>query len=456
MYDGPMVDPASGSGGPAVLDAPRVNFISSARKTGWIVLKEVPKAVRDGSDLFPLLKAAAVEVFEIMDIVDNIEEVRDGFEQIAQDISRLLTIISQYGTEPHMTQSHKKNIKSKTKRSLLRRVFESRADVKEVESMFRGLAAMLNDFPRLLAQLQHVPDAGVDAQAGDECMQGTRVTLLDDLKVWSKYPAAPHIFWLDGLGTNRDDIKRIIPTLAVSLAYQCPAYKAALLRKLRERWDAGHDKVEIQMERLLRGPLYEAFGSAVPALVLVIDVLDECADVTATSRILMHLLQISSQMPIKFFITSRPEQHIRSQLERGDTRMRRLLRQALLEGHTNRVHTVTFSSDGTHIMSGSSDGTIRIWDAITGQTLLKPLHGHTAPVNSVAFSPDESGTSAWVRCRSNQFRVTHGALQMEPVSLRACKTRLLAYLVETVTMHLPLLLDPALHSLRTPPISFDT
>ncbi|EMD31474.1 hypothetical protein CERSUDRAFT_144986, partial [Gelatoporia subvermispora B] len=212
------------------------------------------------------------------------------------------------------------------------------------------------DMSRLLAQLQHVPDAGIDAQSGAECMQGTREALLGDLKAWSGDPAAPRIFWLDGMagtgksaiarslclilrragifggsffcsrGTNRDDIKRIIPTLAVSLAYQFPAYKRTLLEVLRKHPDAGHDKVETQVERLLRGPLREAFGDVLPILVLVIDALDECADQKATSTVLTHLLQVSPHMPIKFFVTSRPEQHIRAQFERGDLRIRRILR----------------------------------------------------------------------------------------------------------------------------------
>ncbi|KAJ7883605.1 WD40 repeat-like protein, partial [Mycena leptocephala] len=61
---------------------------------------------------------------------------------------------------------------------------------------------------------------------------------------------------------------------------------------------------------------------------------------------------------------------------------------APLTGHTNAVHSVAFSPDGTHITSGSSDKTVCIWDAETGAALGAPLAGHTDSVNSVAFSPD--------------------------------------------------------------------
>jgi WD40 repeat protein len=58
-----------------------------------------------------------------------------------------------------------------------------------------------------------------------------------------------------------------------------------------------------------------------------------------------------------------------------------------LEGHTGPVNSVAFSPDGKHIVSGSDDTTVRVWDAVAG-TGLHQLEGHTFSVNSVAFSPD--------------------------------------------------------------------
>jgi WD40 repeat protein len=59
-----------------------------------------------------------------------------------------------------------------------------------------------------------------------------------------------------------------------------------------------------------------------------------------------------------------------------------------LMGHTDYVWSVAYSLDGQHIISGSSDRTIRIWDAKTGAAVGKPLAGHTSWVESVAYSPD--------------------------------------------------------------------
>ena len=62
--------------------------------------------------------------------------------------------------------------------------------------------------------------------------------------------------------------------------------------------------------------------------------------------------------------------------------------QLVLQSHTSSVNSVAFSPDGRHIVSGSRDQTIRVWDAQTGGQVGNLLQGHTDSVNSVAFSPD--------------------------------------------------------------------
>ncbi|MDV8107530.1 hypothetical protein, partial [Rhodococcus sp. IEGM 69] len=59
-----------------------------------------------------------------------------------------------------------------------------------------------------------------------------------------------------------------------------------------------------------------------------------------------------------------------------------------LTGHQNPVTDVAFSPDGQRIASGSSDKTVRVWDATTGEPVGQPLTGHLDSVWGVAFSPD--------------------------------------------------------------------
>ena len=51
------------------------------------------------------------------------------------------------------------------------------------------------------------------------------------------------------------------------------------------------------------------------------------------------------------------------------------------------MNSAQFSPDGQQIVSGSHDGTVRIWDAVTGESV-QTLEGHTSYVNSAQFSPD--------------------------------------------------------------------
>ncbi|KAI1071381.1 hypothetical protein LB507_011693, partial [Fusarium sp. FIESC RH6] len=59
----------------------------------------------------------------------------------------------------------------------------------------------------------------------------------------------------------------------------------------------------------------------------------------------------------------------------------------ILEGHSSWVNSVVFSHDSKKVASGSSDKTIRIWDADTGECE-RVLEGYSSRVNSVVFSHD--------------------------------------------------------------------
>ena len=63
--------------------------------------------------------------------------------------------------------------------------------------------------------------------------------------------------------------------------------------------------------------------------------------------------------------------------------------EAELKGHSSWVNSVVFSPDGSHVVSGSKDNTMCIWNVATGESEAE-LKGHSYWVNSVAFSPDGS------------------------------------------------------------------
>jgi WD40 repeat protein len=59
----------------------------------------------------------------------------------------------------------------------------------------------------------------------------------------------------------------------------------------------------------------------------------------------------------------------------------------VLKGHPGFILSLDFSQDGARLASGETDGTARVWDPKTGQSLLE-FPGHGERVRQVRFSPD--------------------------------------------------------------------
>jgi WD40 repeat protein len=66
---------------------------------------------------------------------------------------------------------------------------------------------------------------------------------------------------------------------------------------------------------------------------------------------------------------------------RADTRL------DAFTGHGDRIQTCTISPDGRRIIASSSDGVLRVWDAITGEVQMI-LDGHCSTITACAMSSD--------------------------------------------------------------------
>ena len=65
------------------------------------------------------------------------------------------------------------------------------------------------------------------------------------------------------------------------------------------------------------------------------------------------------------------------------------------DAHSNVITSVAFSPDGTKIVSGSDDKTIKVWDfgapepsIFTMELLSEKTNAHSDYITSVVFSPD--------------------------------------------------------------------
>lgn len=69
----------------------------------------------------------------------------------------------------------------------------------------------------------------------------------------------------------------------------------------------------------------------------------------------------------------------------GTVRLQKAGRDLHLIGHTDLIHRVAWSPDGTRLATASADGAVRVWDAVTGREVLQ-LPGHRQAVRDIAWS----------------------------------------------------------------------
>ncbi|GAB1518054.1 hypothetical protein RhiTH_001112 [Rhizoctonia solani] len=185
------------------------------------------------------------------------------------------------------------------------------------------------------------------------CTPNTRLKILLELDQWSLDRNKPNVCWMNGMaGTGKTtiaytfaqslktrgalggsffctrtsdecrDVGRIIPTIAHQLALYSPSFRSALLRVLGQEPNIKSQSIESQCQRLIKDPLSRVEDVMTKGLVVVIDALDECSSTNGVRTILNVLFRITPNLPLKFFITSRPEPDISQRIEAQSDRNR--------------------------------------------------------------------------------------------------------------------------------------
>ncbi|KAF8601236.1 hypothetical protein BDV93DRAFT_585628, partial [Ceratobasidium sp. AG-I] len=183
------------------------------------------------------------------------------------------------------------------------------------------------------------------------CMPGTRVEVLDKLKAWAENSKSENIYWLNGMaGTGKTtiaysfcdqlksslalaasffcsrqvkecrDVNLILPTLAYQLARFSRPFQHHLSKAIEKDPDIHTRKIPEQFQKLIVEPLLKSKDTIPLDLVVVIDALDECDNKGGVCQILGVFLSHSTQLPLKFFVTSRPEPRILDQMKDGPNR----------------------------------------------------------------------------------------------------------------------------------------
>ncbi|KAF8736526.1 WD domain, G-beta repeat, partial [Rhizoctonia solani] len=288
----------------------------------------------------------------------KLTDVSDFLEEIATSMEEQVVII-----------------RSKQNRQTARPLGNAKQDEEEILKAYRHIVIILEDIKTEaslktqniaeeqrakshLAGLSAVDSAIYNSLLSHDvnrraCTQNTRSNILLELDQWSADRTKPNVFWMNGMaGTGKTtiaytfaqslktrgalgasffctrtsdecrDVGRIIPTIAHQLALYSPSFRSALLRVLEQEPNIKSQSIDSQCERLIKEPLSKAKSGMTKGLVVVIDALDECSNANGVRTILDVLFRVTPSLPIKFFVTSRPEPDIRQTIEAQSDRSR--------------------------------------------------------------------------------------------------------------------------------------
>ncbi|KAB5591736.1 hypothetical protein CTheo_4805 [Ceratobasidium theobromae] len=327
-----------------------------------IVFPPLQSTINDLISCLGVLEAATENQAEYDTLVSELKTLA---ELLAQHMETSQSFQTSASLE-HITLLIKKEVNSiqdKQTRSTGRQLLDAIVDenylvghLRRIESLFRQLQAnttmsawsvanahlvdtRLKDLnPARLARYDTELSKGMTRRT---CTENTRVAVLSDLDDWSRDQSAADMYWMNGMaGTGKTTIAcsfsrrlyernqlaasffcsrtfpecrtvgRIVPTIAYQLARYSIPYQGALCEILGNDPDIGTTNIPTQFERLLVKPLTKVEGAIPENLVVVIDALDECEDKDGVQRLLDLLFQYAGALPLKCFVTSRPEPEI--------------------------------------------------------------------------------------------------------------------------------------------------
>ncbi|CUA75597.1 Vacuolar protein sorting-associated protein 33 [Rhizoctonia solani] len=327
------------------------------QKLNWKHLREFARV----SNLFGPLKTFADELIECAHIYERVSDNREEFKLLQTRLEALFEELNKHLTPeapPVMTKSIKNicraiqvelvHVQSKQDKSRLRQAIEIAESSKQVLacygriqdhlhrlllnvnlSAWKGINELVAETRLTKLTLTHSPqyDSGYGLKLGRRgCTPGTRIDVLAHISQWLDNPYSDSVYWLNGLaGTGKTTITYSICTQLhtegrLAASFSVPAYQLArfsrpfqfeLLQALEENPDVHRTLPNIQFGNLVSRPLERAREPWPLNSIIIIDALDECENKAGVSLILDIILTKSKNLPMKFFVSSRPESIIR-------------------------------------------------------------------------------------------------------------------------------------------------
>ncbi|KAG9086693.1 hypothetical protein FS749_003446 [Ceratobasidium sp. UAMH 11750] len=323
-----------------------------------------------------------------LDIVQESQRNRKEYTELARNLSEMVNRLAEHHKQGNMTkmsdctlsltsalQAEIDHIVKKQKRGVASRFAGATDDQEDLVQRYRRIDMLftrltndatlgawsithenlantrLNDLAPAKQAWYHC--SGIRRRA---CTPNTRQQILTELKIWANDANSAKIFWLNGMaGTGKTtiaysfcselersrqlgasffccrtlpecrDMARIIPTIAYQLARSSLPFQRALCEVLGSSPDMGARGIPLQFEKLVRDPLLEVKDALPLVLVVVIDALDECAGHDGAQPVLDALIYHAKDLPVKFFVTGRPEPGVHSKLGSQDSNTRSVM-----------------------------------------------------------------------------------------------------------------------------------
>ncbi|CAE6467361.1 unnamed protein product [Rhizoctonia solani] len=340
---------------PLIPDAASV--ISQDSPSGsWTYLKTFLRVLEPAVGIFEPLYTIAKELVQYIEIYEEAAKGRKEYELLRVELESLFKDLRAHCTQsasPAMTatddvdavlacyrkiQGHLQRLSLNANMSMWKIADEQAA----AGHSYRMSCRVDRLSPSLSARYNSAQ--ALDLNRG-ECIPGTRKGVLEHIADWVHNTNTGSTYWLNGMaGTGKTTIaystcatldadqklvasffcsrqlpecrntNLIVPTIAYQIARFSHPFQSSLSRILEQDPDVHTSLPHIQFEELIAKPLAEVSATLPTGMVVVIDALDECDNKEGISRILEVLLAKTSSLPIKFFISSRPEPEIREHL----------------------------------------------------------------------------------------------------------------------------------------------
>ncbi|KAG8725365.1 hypothetical protein FRC09_001169 [Ceratobasidium sp. 395] len=363
-------DPKAFSPTPKLDTSPTEQNICHDARGGLKTLLSVLEKAADSFSPFKVTISGLSTCIEILEqetkARQEYENLLDQLNKVCKDLAGYLEI-SVPSTITPITESIMNDLEieigllqRKVQTSKIGRYIEAMGDIDEVIECYRRIYVLLGritlnanvytwktvDEQATDLRLQQLPNTLAAKYKSAEsqnlrrvgCAPNTRIEVLEALKAWASDGTSEKIYWLNGMaGTGKTtiaysfcdhlqnschlgasffcsrqlpacrDVNRIIPTISYQLALFSSPFRHSLSQVLEKGRDVHNQPIKEQFQHLVAVPLQNIAHTFTDNVIIVIDALDECEDKEDIDRILDTLISHVGGLPVKFFVSSRPE-----------------------------------------------------------------------------------------------------------------------------------------------------